>query len=697
PDTKSGGTITRESFSYMAAKNINSVVSTQAGVIMVRGSRSDSSGVFVDGERLITGGLPAEYGDVKQVRNKFSDYAYWQPNLITDKNGEAFFDVTFPDNVTNWKSYAIALDDKKHSGRGFVETKAYKNIMANLALPRFMLQGDSAMVVGKTLNYTDKAIKAKTCFKLNDKVIIQHDTSIKNSVIEKVFITSVNEDSIKVNYSVEQYNGPKDGEERSIPVMSLGIEETKGLFFVLNRDTTLTIDLDSGTTEIYIQNNPIDFMLKEIEQLKNYPYWCMEQTASKLNALLMEEKIKNQLHQDFEGKKSIKKLLGKLEKGQKQNGSWGWWEDSPDNAWMTSYITRIINEAKKMGYEYKNIEKARQYLLWNLSGLQGNELLSVLNTFSEMNVAVPYADYLKRFEKDSLSLYQKFLITKIKQENRLSYDLKLIMKTKKETILKGVYWGNDGYGWYDNSTNISLLAYKILEKSDSNNAYLPHIRNYFLEIKNQNKWRNTIETANILETILPAFLRQSDNKIKPTSVTLTGAMNENVLVFPFKKTVTETDKKLTVTKTGSSPAFFTSYQKQWNSHPKKKEDYYAIKTYYEVKGKKTDALTAGVPTDLVIEVDASKKAEYVMIEVPIPAGCSYDDNKFNTTYYEVHREYFKNKTSIFCQELTQGKHIFKIKLQPRFTGSYHLNPAKAELMYFPIFYGRNEMKKTCIR
>ena len=90
PDTKSGGTIDRESYQNMAAKDVNSVISTQAGVILtdngsgtsiqVRGSRSGNTNVFVDGERAIgttnmpqgaveqmsvmLGGLPAQYGDV---------------------------------------------------------------------------------------------------------------------------------------------------------------------------------------------------------------------------------------------------------------------------------------------------------------------------------------------------------------------------------------------------------------------------------------------------------------------------------------------------------------------------------------------------------------------------------------------------------------------------------------------------------
>jgi hypothetical protein len=90
PDTKSGGTIDRESYQNMAAKDVNSVISTQAGVILtdngssssiqVRGSRKGNTNIFVDGERAIgttnmpqgaveqmsvmLGGLPAQYGDV---------------------------------------------------------------------------------------------------------------------------------------------------------------------------------------------------------------------------------------------------------------------------------------------------------------------------------------------------------------------------------------------------------------------------------------------------------------------------------------------------------------------------------------------------------------------------------------------------------------------------------------------------------
>ena len=121
-----------------------------------------------------------------------------------------------------------------------------------------------------------------------------------------------------------------------------------------------------------------------------------------------------------------------------------------------------------------------------------------------------------------------------------------------------------------------------------------------------------------------------------------------------------------------------------------------MKTWFEKDGERLDFITAGEPVELKVQLTAKKKGNYVMIEVPIPAGCSYGDNNYNTNYVEVHREYFKNKTSIFCEQISAGVYTFSIKLQPRFSGNYTLNPSKAELMYFPVFYGNNQIRKTVI-
>jgi uncharacterized protein YfaS (alpha-2-macroglobulin family) len=110
-----------------------------------------------------------------------------------------------------------------------------------------------------------------------------------------------------------------------------------------------------------------------------------------------------------------------------------------------------------------------------------------------------------------------------------------------------------------------------------------------------------------------------------------------------------------------------------------------------------DTLTAGKPVSLLIKVKVKRKqAEHIMIEVPIPSGCSYASKP--QSYYggEAHREYFNEKVAIFCERLPEGSHTFTIPLLPRYPGTCLLNPAKVELMYFPVIHASNRLRKVTI-
>ena len=108
-------------------------------------------------------------------------------------------------------------------------------------------------------------------------------------------------------------------------------------------------------------------------------------------------------------------------------------------------------------------------------------------------------------------------------------------------------------------------------------------------------------------------------------------------------------------------------------------------------------LKEGKTTILQATLNLSGDAEYIQIEIPIPAGCSYESKSEGNYWEETHREHYKEKVVIFCNKLSKGQHLFDVELLPRYTGRYTLNPAKAELMYFPTFYGNEEIKTTLIK
>ncbi len=184
----------------------------------------------------------------------------------------------------------------------------------------------------------------------------------------------------------------------------------------------------------------------------------------------------------------------------------------------------------------------------------------------------------------------------------------------------------------------------------------------------------------------------------------TGRRNENPLLelkindslvsiskFPYETKLKSGDNVI-VTKKGGRSVLFTSYSKVFNPNPVKISDHFEVSTFFE---NNPSRVKAGKPIILKAVVTVKKDSPYTMVEIPIPAGFSYDD-KQKHGIYEDYREKFKDHVSVFYSRLKEGVYEIEIKLIPRFTGRFTLNPARAELMYFPTFFGRESLKKVTV-
>jgi hypothetical protein len=634
---------------------------------------------------------------VKSIRGNFSDYAYWQPTLYTNENGEVEFEVTFPDNITEWKSYAMAVAGTSN-GLAQQLSQAFKDVMGKLILPRFLVIGDQVEIKGEASNHTSKTYNATSKFSVNGNVVDQKDTTLQKFFNHNYQLTASNSDSLKVMFELGLENGYKDAELRDLPIVPLGIEIAEGDFLHLDKDTTLNLDLEPNAEyTLFAADNPLDLLLERIEEIKNYPYYCNEQIASKLMALLMEKQIDEARGKKFNNGYRIRNLISKLKKNQLVDGDWGWWSSSRPNLDMTIYISKILTTADKAGYNVDFNQRTLERLKRRVTYLAGWQLLNTLDLFSELgDTNVSYKENLLRLKNRNMQTYGQLLITRIKQQQQLDYNVEALLKQKKTTMFGSSYWGEHNFSWYDNSTQSTLLAYKIL-RDDSRINELSKIRSFFLEPNNENTWRNTYETASVLTTILPDLLEDVDKTYEKPQLHLSKAVQKTVTSFPMKLKLDPGSKALTVNKTGKTPVFFTAYKHEWIVPEKKYTEYFDIKTYFDQDSiASTIKLEAGENTVLMAEVTVKKKADYVMIEIPIPAGCTFN-SKDKSNSIESHRESHKNKVAIFCEAMKPGKYKFKIDLQSRFKGQFQLNAAKAELMYFPTFKGYNTVKKVEVK
>ncbi|MFN7117967.1 MAG: hypothetical protein ACK4TA_14290, partial [Saprospiraceae bacterium] len=474
-----------------------------------------------------------------------------------------------------------------------------------------------------------------------------------------------------------------------------GMEDTKGYFYVLNKDTTIQIapQLPEGQLEVYMEGSMLNDIIREILRLKNYQYGCNEQTASRLLAALMDKKITEQLGKKYLEDDNITKLVNRLEKNQNKEGSWGWWSGNAWNHWMTIYITSALHEAKKAGFSTPALNKALSFIIQNTETLSRQNLIFTLQVLAESEVPFDFETPLAQLDTMQLDLYERFMTIRVKQKLGREYSLDSIYQYQQKNTFGSVFWEQKNYYWYNKTLYPTLLAYEILREAGKTEQ-LPLIRQYFFQHKTSLYWDNTFKTASVLRTILPDILKESSlEAIQNEACTING---NKITSFPYKANYTA-NQNLTISKSGKTPIFFTAYQQFFNTKPERKDDLFSIKSTLYQHNKSTSYLQQGEKATLKVEVEVKEKADYVMIEIPIPAGCSYAEKPNGWRFPEVHREYFKEKTAIFCQELSAGKYEFNIELEPRFTGNFTLNPVKVEQMYFPTFNGNNEMKRILIK
>jgi alpha-2-macroglobulin len=705
--------VTRESFhadmiysiSSMPTRNINAVlagkirgVSMDGEAVNIKGARSNGTDYYLDGIR-VSGAIPPlrgveELSGAAQIRSRFRDYAYWQPHLLTDAQGEAVFQVTFPDDLTSWDAYAIATDKKGRAGVGEAHTRAFKPITAQLAVPRFAIAGDQFDVAGRITNHGADSVNVFTRFLWNNKVLGENESRVLQGKAEYMPLEiPADQDTALVGYELRS-GQLSDGEQRQIPILPVGTIETNGHFLLLESDTSCTISFPAGPhpVTLYAENSPLDLLLQDVEFLYHYPYGCNEQTSGRLIGLLSMKKIKMYQKQPFKYEKDIKACLKRLKNTQLSDGAWGWWANGTSNSWMTIYVARALFAAQKAGYKVDGLDKALSILRLWLPTMNTSDQCNALTLLRECQVNIDCTPYLnpdnnlkRRTLTDRLNeLTLRQLCGKELVRDSLS-------KYVNRTTFGGIYFGSGESGWYDRRAMNTLQAYEIARTAGWTDI-VRGIERYWLQSRPVQ--RNTIETAKILEAILPGLL-DAQGALRPVQLKINGAAIDS---FPLSMQLDPAQgQAIHIAKTGSGPIYLTAYQQRHNPAPAARSDLFEVTTQLLLSnGSLAGNLKYGESAILEVQVQVKAAADYIMIEVPIPAGCGYGD-KVQKGWPEVHREYFKDRTAIFCERLPVGYYTFKIPLEPRFTGRFTLNPARVEQMYFPVFFGRNEVGKVVVK
>ncbi|EMR03935.1 carboxypeptidase-like regulatory domain-containing protein [Cesiribacter andamanensis] len=339
------------------------------------------------------GAAPALLGVGSQqnsLRSNFRDWAFWQPRLLTDAQGRASFTARFPDDVTAWETQLLAIGNKRYSGYSSQTIRAVKALWAALAMPRFLLSGDSAQLMGQVNNYTPDSLPVRTLFTIEGRPQGGRNAQLITSLQDSAWISPQTTDSLTLTYEVMgQQGGLLDGERRKLPVYRRGVREARGEFLILRPDSAHRLQLAPSENPWQLQAyaNKQEPLLQEVHALLDFAYYCNEQAASKLYALLLMNRA--QLEQDKQPRRQalIKRLIRQLEETQRpQDGLWGWWQTHTGELWITRHIVGALQLAKEEGYPVKYDPAALQKTLrWQLQGSRyPREQLQLLEVLSQL-------------------------------------------------------------------------------------------------------------------------------------------------------------------------------------------------------------------------------------------------------------------------------------------------------------------------
>ena len=106
--------------------------------------------------------------DVLQVRENFSETAFFYPSLTSDEKGQVKIHFTLPESITTWRFMGFAHDKDVRHGSIEGEAVAKKTVMVQPNMPRFLRVGDDGKISARVFNTSEHTVSGISTIELLD-------------------------------------------------------------------------------------------------------------------------------------------------------------------------------------------------------------------------------------------------------------------------------------------------------------------------------------------------------------------------------------------------------------------------------------------------------------------------------------------------------------------------------------------------
>ncbi|MGD9380726.1 MAG: alpha-2-macroglobulin family protein, partial [candidate division WOR-3 bacterium] len=317
------------------------------------------------GEKGEDRGGGGAFAEGVSYREKFVATAFYEATLHTDSKGKAAARFKLPDNLTKFRIMAVA--HTRESQFGSVDSTLVVNLpfMMTPSIPRFARVGD-AFKAGVVLhNSTDNKEKASVECRVEGLESLDRDVKQimlpPNTSKEVLFRFRAQHEGEAV-FEFKSHMGEETDAVRlvipvSLPPLSEGVAT-----FSSTQDSAVEalvvpsqIHEDIGGVEVMLSPTVLAGMDHGIEFLLDYPYYCLEQTMSKILPLIVGEDLINEFDlASVTGqvlRDTVQAVVDAAHDYQQEEGGFTYFRESRYPCpYLSAYVMYVLHHAQAAGY-----------------------------------------------------------------------------------------------------------------------------------------------------------------------------------------------------------------------------------------------------------------------------------------------------------------------------------------------------------
>ena len=223
---------------------------------------------------------------LERPRRDDKDTAAWEPNLTTDAKGRARLSFTMPDSLTRWRVTvrAITPDGKVGQRVAYIQSEQpyYLKWVAN----KLYRDGDKSLVDVVAFNYKEES-KAQFTVKSGTEIIKEDSVNLKRGINYLTFNLNAKQSEL-LNIALKVDGKEVDSLDVAVDTRHARWQTAAQEIIPIDQEKLrLALPKDARAIELSFLDQASGNIYRVMDDLINYPYGCVEQTASRLIPLSM--------------------------------------------------------------------------------------------------------------------------------------------------------------------------------------------------------------------------------------------------------------------------------------------------------------------------------------------------------------------------------------------------------------------------